>query len=429
MNVWTGAQQVTEKRPVMVWIYGGGFQFGSSSDPLYDGTAFAEQGVILVSFNYRLGVFGFLGLAELDKDGPHNSGDFGIQDQLFALHWVKQNIAAFGGDPENVTVFGQSAGAHSVGLLMASPLSPGLFNNAIMESGAWWDRNHGSLTTFAEARQYGSKFEAKLGVTSVAGLRALSAQTINNADPYNLNQDPGVTGFAPSIDGYVLPIAPGTAFHNGQQLKIPLLAGFVADEQALFEGLALPHANAGQFEAAATILFGSQVKTFVELYPDNTPAILNASSSVFVGDLVIREQTWEAADTQHKTAGTPVWFYYYNYTSAYSPDPAHTAEEPFVFGNLIPDPVIGDIQPPGAQDQAFSKQLMSYWTNFAKSGNPNAAGLLTWPAYGNGGADILELTDTSAPIDYDFTRLEFIGSFRQNGVLPASWRNVPQTPT
>jgi len=304
VNVWTGALKKTERRPVMVWIHGGGFQFGSSANPLYDGTALAREGVILVSLNYRLGVFGFLGLKELDAEG-YNSGDFGLQDQLAALRWVKHNIAAFGGDPCNVTIFGESAGAHAIGLLMASPLAPGLFNKAIMESGAWWDRNHGSLTTFAEARQYGLNFEKKVGVTSVTGLRELSAQVLNNAQPYNLNQDPGVTGFSPSIDGYVVPVAPGQAFHNGYQMKVPLLAGFNAEEQFLFLGLALPHKIANQFKSAAEILFGQRTPEFLRLYPDNTPALLNASSDALIGDLMIREQTWEAANTQHLTTSMP----------------------------------------------------------------------------------------------------------------------------
>ena len=430
VNVWSGATQITEKRPVMVWIYGGGFQFGASANPLYDGTALAQKGVIIVSFNYRLGVFGFLGLTELDNQaassGGHNSGDFGLQDQLAVLHWVQQNIAAFGGDPHNVTLWGQSAGAHSVGLLMSSPLSPGLFGKAIMESGAYWDRNHGPLTTFAEARQYGLNFEKKLGVTSVAGLRSLSAETINNAQPYNLNQDPGVTGFAPSIDGFVLPTAPGTIFHNGKQLKIPLLAGFNEDEEFLFLGLQLPHNTSAQFESAAQVLFGSEVPEFVSLYPDNTAALLNLSSSQFVGDLIIRDQTWDAADTQHQTSSPPVWVYYYNYTSPYLPVAAHTAEEYFVFGNLIFSPIFGPQQPPSAQDRAFSAQLMAYWTNFAKTGNPNGVNLPTWPAYGSGAADFQQLSSNTAPLNYNLSRLRFISSFRQNGEYPMIWRAVAQ---
>lgn len=428
INVWTGASQTTEKRPVMVWIYGGGFQFGATANPLYDGSALAQQGVILVSLNYRLGVFGFLGLEELDKEG-HQSGDFGLQDQLAGLRWVQQNIAAFGGDPKNVTIFGESAGSHSVGILMASPLSQNLFQKAIMESGAWWDRSHGSLTTFAEARQYGLDFEKKLNVTSLADLRSLSAIAINDAQPFYLDQDPGVTGFAPSIDDYVIPIVPGQAFYDGKQMKIPLLAGFNAREEYLFEGNALPHATAAQFESAAKILFGSRMPEFLSLFPDNTPALLNSSSDALVGSLYIREQTWEAANTHCQTTGEPVFAYYYNYTSAYEPIASHTAEEPFVFGNLLNNPILGSFQPAGPQDKLFSKQVMGYWTNFAKSGNPNGyrSGLTTWPAHGSNCAQFIELSSTITSTTLEpllLKQLGFIGSFRTNGVLPASWRQL-----
>jgi para-nitrobenzyl esterase len=161
----------------MVFIYGGGFEFGSSNNPTYDGTNFAEEGVVLVRLNYRLGNFGFLALSQLDSEGS-NSGNFGLQDQIFALHWVRKNIATFGGDPANILIFGESAGAHSVGLLMSSPLATGSFNKAIMESGAWWDSEHGSITTFDQARQIGSAWTTRVGATSLTDLRALSAQTI-----------------------------------------------------------------------------------------------------------------------------------------------------------------------------------------------------------------------------------------------------------
>jgi para-nitrobenzyl esterase len=386
----------------MVWIYGGWFQFGSSANPLYSGDLLAQQGVILVTFNYRLGVFGFLGVSELEDEG-HPSGNFGLQDQLAALNWVKQNIAAFGGDPDNITVFGESAGAHAIGILMASPLAKGTFHKAIMESGARWDRDHGPLTTFAEARQKGLSLEEQLGVTSVAQLRNISAQALNAADPYYaLFQDPGFSGFAPSIDNYVIPLVPGQVFQNVQQMQIPLLAGWNQAEYYLFLGLALPHNTAGEYESASKILFGPRMPQFLTLYPDTNPAILNALSNALICDLLIREQTWEAADLQHSTGNMPVWVYYYTYTSTYEPIASRTAEEPFVFGNLVNNPVINSTQPLTAQDRAFSKQVMAYWTNFVKQGNPNQAGLPTWPAYGSGSGDILQLGDTITPVEYDF---------------------------
>ena len=154
VNIWTGARRPAEKRPVMVWVHGGGFEFGSSMEPNTDGARFAEKGVVLLSLNYRLGVFGFLAHPELDREGP--SGDYGLQDQLAALQWVRANIAKFGGDPDNVTLAGESAGSHAIGILMASPLSKGLFQKAIGSSGAFWDGEHGSLATFEEAHERGS---------------------------------------------------------------------------------------------------------------------------------------------------------------------------------------------------------------------------------------------------------------------------------
>lgn len=428
INIWTGAVDNTERRPVLFWIYGGGFQFGSSAEAEYDGTVMAGEGVIVVNFNYRLGVFSFLGLEELDEEGTP-SGNFGLQDMLTALRWVKANIASFGGDPNCITVFGQSAGAHAVGLLMSSPIAKveELFQKGIMESGAWWDRAHGPLTTFDEARQYALNFERKLNVTSVAGLRALSALEINNAQPFSLNQDPGVTGFAPSIDRYVIPIVPGRAFHNGLQMKIPLLAGIMSDEQYLFEGNALPHNTSQEFESAAKILFGDRLPEFVSLYPDNISAFLNASSGALVGDLYIRQQTWEAALTHRRTTNMPVFAYYYTYASMYEPIPTHTAEIPFVFDNLLNNPLIGSVLPPDPQDQTFSRYVMAYWVSFAKTGNPNtlSATTATWPEYGSGGEDYLELGVATQPFAPQFlAQYEFIASFRNDGVLPLSWRNL-----
>ena len=426
-NIWTGANKTTELRPVMVFIYGGGFEFGSSSSPTYDGTKFAQDGVVLVSFNYRLGNFGFLALPQLDSEGT-NSGMFGLQDQIFALRWVRQNIAAFGGDPGNILIFGESAGAHSVGMLMSSPLAQGSFNKAIMESGAWWDDEHGSITTFDQARQFGTAWTQRVGATTTSALRALSAQTIVNSNPYNPATDPVTNNFAPSIDRYVLQSAPGTVFQQGIQSRVPLLAGWNGAEELIFLPRALPHNTAAEFKADLPLLFGAktpQALGTADLYPANTDAQANASASALIGDLVIREQTWEAADTQHSVTGSPVFVYYFTYTSAYSPVPAHTAELPFVFGSLTNNPAIGSTAPPTAADATFSQKVRAYWVNFARSSNPNGAGLTAWPAYaGAGSADILGLGNTIAPVNYDLSRFQFIGGFRTNGVLPTSWRAI-----
>ncbi len=427
INVWTAARQRNERLPVMVWIYGGGFQFGASALATYDGTVFAQKGVVLVSFNYRLGVLGFLALEELDMEGTP-SGNFGLQDMQAALKWVRENIDAFGGDPDNITIYGESAGAHAIGLLMSSPRSRSLFHKAVMESGAWWDRNHGSLPTFDEARQFGDSFKTKVGVDSAAELRETPPQSLVDASPFSFNQDPGVDNFSPNIDGYVLPTAPGYAFQHGQQMKIPLMAGWNADEQFTFLGLALPHQNAVQYESAAEMLFACRMPEFLSLYPDSPSASLNASSGALVGDMMIREQTWEAADLQQRSGIPEVFVYYFTYASAYSPLASHTAEVPFVFGNLGTIPIY--LTAPAAQfsleDRAFSQHVMSYWTNFAKQGNPNneSAGLPTWPPYRSGRNDILELGNTITPINYGLDRFRYIQSFRDNGTFPLGWRRL-----
>lgn len=425
LNLWTGARDTAEKRPVMVWIYGGGFQFGSSIQPNYNGTNLAGKGVVLVSFNYRLGVLGFLALSELDSEGT-NSGDFGLQDQVAALRWVKENISRFGGDPDNITVFGESAGAHSVGLLLASSLSAGLFNKAILESGAYWDSEHGSIQNFSDARSQGQQFQEKLNATSAAQLRALPAATVNNAALWNSSTDPGITAFAPSIDRYVVREVPAAVFDKGQTPNVPILAGFNADEEFLFLPRAIPHSTPGEYRQSTKVFFGRRANESLQLYPGITESQANRSANTLDGDLIIREQTFEALDSQARRSNHMVYGYYFTYTSPYSPVAAHTAEVNFVFGNLVPSPIFGTTPAPSAADFAFSNALMTYWTNFAKTGNPNNKGddLPEWPIYQSNGTTFLELGNNITSIPNPSSKsFQFIRSLRTNGVLPLRWRN------
>ncbi|RFU24673.1 hypothetical protein B7463_g11663, partial [Scytalidium lignicola] len=428
VNVWTGALHSTDKLPVMVWIYGGGFQFGASADPSYNGTSLATQGVVLVSFNYRLAALGFLALPELDCEGSA-SGNFGLQDQIAALKWIKANIAPFGGDPDNITIFGQSAGAHSVGILVASPLAHGLFNKAILESGAWWDSEHGSLNTYQQARTAGLAFQKTLGAKDITGLRKLSAATIMAANIWDPNSDPALTSFSPSIDNYVLPATPGTIFARGEQAKIPLLAGWTSEEETLFLGRSPPTANPA-YQQDLKRLFNSKISEALILYPGSTSSLRNTSAAALIGDFIIRQQTWEAAEWQYKAHVKDIYIYYFTYTSPYSPVAAHTAELPFVFGNLElgSNPIFGgqSISTPSSTDIQFSKNLMTYWSNFAKKGNPNGSGVPAWPAYKGvrDPSDTLLLNNTIIPYLYDYNRFEFIKSFRRNGILPLTWREV-----
>ena len=412
LNVWTSS--TSGSLPVMVFIHGGGFEFGSGASPTYDGTQFAKQGVVLVTINYRLGIFGFLALPELDEEAP--SGNFGLQDQLFALKWVRQNIKAFGGDPNNILAFGQSAGAHAIGMLMTSPLAEGTFDKAIIESGAWWDSEHGSLNTHDQACQIGINWAKGM---SLSQLRQLSTQAVVNSSLWNPNTDPTLTAFSPSLDGYVLKSAPAAVFKAGEQLKIPLIAGWNQLEEALFLTRALPHNTAEEFQAGLIQLFG----VVPALYPANNQSQTNASSNALTGDLIIREQTWEAGDL-HALAGNLVYEYYFTYTSAYSPVPAHTAELPFVFGTLTNGGLTAMTPEANDMDRAFAAQVMSYWVNFAKTGNPNDGEAPQWPQYSPGG-QVNELGDSIGATNYDFARFRFIQGYRgSDGRLPASWRTV-----
>ncbi len=421
VNVWTPALKPDVPKPVMVYIYGGGFEFGTSASPTLDGSRLATHDVVVVTLNYRLGVLGFLAAPQLDQESG-TSGAWGLLDQLAALRWVKRNIASFGGDPKRVTVFGESAGAHAVGLLLASPKARGLIHGAIMESGAFWDSEHGSIATHDEALARGSDFVAKFPGQDI---RSVDAATINAAAPWNFSIDPGVTAFAPSVDGNVLWASPAEVFARGQALNVPLLAGWNAAEYAPFTARALPFSTPQAFNDAAANLFGSRcLLPFQALYPATDATQAQASSYQLDGDLIIAEQVWEllTLSRRHPRAAN-VYAYNFTYTSPYSPVASHAADIPFVWGTM--DAVPPRFAPPGAADQQFSDLVMAYWTNFAHNGNPNRPGLPFWPAYKGVGSQVMRLNAQSmAAPNTDEDRFRFVASYRSHGRLPEAWRTL-----
>jgi para-nitrobenzyl esterase len=416
LNVWTGAKTTGARFPVMVFLHGGGFQFGTASDNALDGAKLARKGVVLVTLNYRLGVFGFLAHPELDAEGHGASGMFGIEDQIAALRWIKVNIAAFGGDPANITVFGESAGAHAVGILMASPVAAGAFDKAIGQSGAFWESEGGPMKNHAQASAMGIALGDRLQAKTLVQLRTIPAQELQVATNWTFATDPSVGSFAPTVDGHVLPTEPYAALLAGRQNDVPLLVGWNSDEGLLFMPRALPHETPEAFEAAARQFVGAEkLPRFLSLYPASTPQQALQSARTLVGDQVIKLQTRNWAASAVRTGHSPVWVYHFEQTSPYNPVATHTTDVPYVFGNLAPrrGGPMGPSGPLGDQDRVVSEAMQTYWTQFARTGNPNASGLPHWPSYvGAGGqtqrlgAVIAQAAEEGSP------RYDFLNSLR-----------------
>lgn len=384
LNVWVPARHSAAKLPVMVWIYGGGFAAGTTSEGRQNGSHLAEQGVIVVSMNYRLGVFGFLVHPELAQESGHNSaGNYGLLDQLAALKWVHENIAAFGGNPGNVTIFGESAGSFSVCAQMASPLAKGLFQKAIGESGGAFSRSGLSFEPLSVREEKDQKLVTeKLGVSKLAELRALPAQKL--LDAFSPPQSPGFN-FGPDVDGYFLPEPVPAIFAAGKQNDVALLAGWNHDEGSFEIAFAPQKPNADSMKATAQKDFPDKAAEFLRLYPTDDQHVLRSAED-YAGDRFIAASTWKWIEAQSKTGTQPI--YRYRFDTAITPtDPNaprmgayHSAEIEFVFGQL--DSKTDAIWRP--EDRQLSEVMQKYWANFARSGDPNGPGLPNWPAYTSG---------------------------------------------
>jgi para-nitrobenzyl esterase len=382
LNVWAPSASSSARLPVMVWIYGGGYAAGSASEPRQDGEILAKKGVVVVSFNYRLGVFGFLSHPELTKESAHSaSGNYGLLDQVAALQWVRKNIAAFGGDPDNVTIFGESAGSFSVSALMASPLAQGLFQRAIGESGAYFSTTL-SAQPLALAEEADQKFTDSIGAHSLEALRALPADALLDAA---LKQK--AIWFSPIVDGYFLPDYVRSIFAGGRQSKVPLLAGWNADEGDFHGFFAGADPTAANFIARAHALFGDQADAFLKLYPAATDDQAKRSAQDLAGDQFIGFSTWRWIEAQAATGNSRVFRYEFDDappapkgSTGPSRGAYHSAEIEFVFEALASKDL-----PWRPEDEKLSDLMSSYWTNFAKTGDPNGPGLPPWPAYGSQG--------------------------------------------
>jgi para-nitrobenzyl esterase len=399
LNVWTPAKSDREKLPVLVYVFGGGFQNGDGSEPRYDGENMAAKGMVAVSINYRTNIFGFFVHPELTKESPHHAaGNYGLLDQVAALQWVQKNIAAFGGDPKRVTVAGESAGSISVSALMASPLSKGLMAGAIGESGAMTS----SLPPqpLAAAEENGVKFATGAGAGSLAALRAMTAEQIQEAT----TKVQGVR-FNTALDGYFLPKPLTAIYAAGEQAKIPLLAGSNTQEQTPRSVLGDGEPTPETLAAAIKRFYGDKADDIQKAYAATTTdevyeAAAHLASSRFVGF-----STWKWTELQLQTGGKPVYRYLYaRPRPAYlgmpgesAPAPtggrggrggrggqqagprgaAHSAEIQYAMGNLDLDKRY-KWEP---ADFEVSKTIQAFFVNFIKTGNPNGTGVPEWPSY------------------------------------------------
>jgi len=395
LNVWTAARSASERRPVMVWIFGGAYTESAGSSPHNDGEALARQGVVVVTFNYRLGPFGFFSHPELTKESGHDaSGNQALMDAMAALLWVQTNIAGFGGDPRNVTIFGESAGAAMAAGLVGSPRAGGLFRRAISESGAWMGLGMAAMRTRQQAEQPAGRRGAPAPpLTALAELRAKSADEIART----------FSGAGMIVDGWVIPEDESLTLAQGRQQPVDVLVGSNKDE-GTFAG----NTTAAVWSGRVRQRWGDLADDYLKLYPAGSDEEATRSAQTAFRD----EMAWHMrlyASLQSKRAKSAYW-YFFTHEPPYAPNArnlkaTHTVEIPYVFNNLraprvFPDASSPELASASASERALAERVSSYWVNFARTGDPNGKGLPRWPAFSGASAApmiIGEINETPDP--------------------------------
>ncbi len=378
LNVWTPAKRPGEKLPVIFWIYGGGFSGGSTSIPIYDGTGFAKKGVVFVSVAYRVGPFGFLAHPELSRESGKGSGTYGLEDMIAGLKWVKENVARFGGDSSNVTIFGHSAGGGAVSMLAASPITKGLFHRAICMSGGSFAPLQTSnqagagmgVPALKLAESRGEEFLKKLGAADIKAARAMSAEEIQKG----LEGGMGGGGFRPAADGYIVPSDLYSLYQAGRFNDTPILLGNTSEEAATMGGRG--NITPEAFEKQIRSQYGPQADAILSAYPHSTDAEA-AKASRAVRQSSSAWNTWTWARLQSRKGKGKAFEYLFDYVHT-SPDvgSGHGSDVPYAFQTLG-----GRQEAPKPEDLKLSDRISSYWINFAKNGDPNGPDLPKWPAF------------------------------------------------
>ena len=416
LNIWTPAKTENDKIPVLVWIYGGGFSFGSTSDPVHNGEHLARKGVVLVSIAYRVGQLGFLAHPELSAENPNGvSGNYGLLDMIAGLKWIQKNIVAFGGDPDKVTIFGESAGGIAVSMLCASPLAKGLFHGAISQSGGSFGPTRPTtfpgenMKTLKQAEEAGLSFALKAGNTSIAELRKIEAE--------KLPSGMGMGGAWPIVDGYVIPDDQFKLYEAGRYNDVPILVGYNSDEGASFSREKTPE----EYFTGVKLRYGKFADDLIKAYPAGETTVPKTARDL-ARDAAFGWQTWSWARLQSRTGKSKVYYYYFDQHPDYPKDSPrygfgspHGQDVAYVFMHLDPS------NPQTTEsDLGISEAMGIYWTNFAKYGNPNGGGVPDWPAFSEATPVVMYL----GPIPYTGS----VPSEKSLKVLDSyfEWRRSPE---
>lgn len=395
LNVITPAKSANEKLPVMVWIHGGGFITGSALSP--EGYNLVKQGVVYVCIEYRTGALGFLSLPELTAESPtHTSGNYGLMDQILGLKWVKDNIAAFGGDPDKVTIFGESAGGIAVSMLCASPLAKGLFRGAISQSGGSFcpvdsvrvDNN--GICDQKGAEAFGLSYMKRMGAKSLADLRKMDAAKLVND-----SQSAGVGGFWPCVDGYVITDDQYKLYEQGNYNDVDVLIGTNSDEGTMF----VRATSVADYQNMVQKTYGKFAKKIMKAYPAADDAQTYYAQSDIFRETAFAWPTYAWANLQKKTGKGKVYMYYFDVLSPFcwgGPDKTargagHAMDISYVFNTSMTSNIANDNRP--AEEKALSEKMTKYWTNFVKNGNPNGEGLVEWPEYEPGTQTVMYINN------------------------------------